>query len=62
MGSFNSRNDGVAKVRVLVDEARDNFFFQREDVPEDVLRSWVIPGHFELVEVLLIFNNSGGVD
>ena len=47
---------------VFIDEAGNNFFFERKDVFEDIIRSRRIPGNFELSEVLMIFQDSVRVD
>ena len=62
MGTFNSRSDSVTKVMVFIDEAGNNFFFERKDVFEDIIRSRRIPGYCKLIEVLVIFQDSVRVD
>ena len=47
---------------VFIDEAGNDFFFERKVVFEDIIRSRRIPGCCKLIEVLVIFQDSFRVD
>lgn len=61
MEAFNLWGDSIRKMKVLVDEAGNKFLFQREDVLDEVVASWRIPGKWKLREVLHILGGRGGL-